>query len=76
MAVLKPPLVSLDKARRPVAVFYCRREVLSASKPCPCSRPGSPADEHPDTSPLLEPGILPSVSDHRLRVVQAQGSEQ
>src|SRR5882724_8484486 len=64
VAVLKPPLVSLDSARRPVAVFWLPEvRWLSASKPVPVFQ--TPVVRLTSTaihSPLLEPGILPSVS--------------
>ncbi len=64
VAVLKPPLVSLDRARRPVAVFWLPPvRWLSASKPVPVFQiPTVRLTSTPIPSPLLEPGILPSVS--------------
>src|SRR6266536_3276719 len=64
VAVLKPPLVSLFRARRPVAVFWLPPvSWLSASKPVPVFQtPVVRLTSTPIPSPLLEPGILPSVS--------------
>src|SRR6266496_3971658 len=64
VAVLKPPLVSLVRARRPVAVFWLPPvSWLSASKPVPVFQtPVVRLTRTPIPSPLLDPGILPSVS--------------
>src|SRR6266545_735038 len=64
VAVLKPPLVSLDRARRPVAVFWLPPvRWLSASKPVPVFQiPEVRLTSTPIPSPLLEPGMVPSVS--------------
>src|SRR5882724_450793 len=64
VAVLKPPLVSLVRARSPVAVFWLPAvRWLSASKPVPVFHtPPVRLTSTPIPSPLLEPGMAPSVS--------------
>src|SRR6266536_2365296 len=64
VAVLKPPLVSINRARRPVAVFWLPAvSWLRASKPLPVFHsPEVRLTSTPIPSPLLEPGMLPSVS--------------
>src|SRR5882724_12743765 len=64
VAVLKPPLESLVRARRPVAVFWLPPvRWLSAWKPVPVFQtPTVRVTSTPRPSPLLEPGMAPSVS--------------
>src|SRR6266487_2532585 len=64
VAVLKPPFISLFKARRPVAVFWLPAvRWLSASKSVPVFQiPVVRLTSTPTPSPLLEPGMEPSVS--------------
>src|SRR6266545_1754237 len=74
VAVLKPPLVSLDRARRPVAVFWLPPvRWLSASKPVPVFQiPEVRLISTPIPSPLLEPGMVPSVSGPTACVIGAR----